>query len=122
MLCRLHVRFSDSPSLSSNYQLILEEGSLSLPLPPSCQPYCLAFQARPYSPSAWSPRSTHAVCSHCISGLHRCHGNSVIAQVSGSSGCDLSPRLCCLSPGSLQLQGFCRGRRRECGLTCRFEF
>lgn len=94
--CRLHVRFNDSPSLSSNYQLILEEGFL--PLPPPCHPHCLASQARPCSPSAWSPRSTHAECSHCISGLHCCHGNSVLAQVSGSSGCDLSLQGCAVCP------------------------
>lgn len=70
----LHIGFNDSPSLSSNYQLSLEEGPPPRPWP-----------TRPdLVHSALSPRSTHASCSQCISGLQRRHGNSVLEQVEGS--------------------------------------
>lgn len=93
---RSHVGFSDSPSLSGNYQPILEEGSLSpSPTQPTQSPGLLGQTA---SPSALSPGSTHAVCSHCISGLQRRHGNLVLAQVEGSRGCDLSLQGCGICP------------------------
>lgn len=62
--------FNDSPSLSSNYQLSLEERALSSPAHP------LAWPPDRISPALCTePRSTHAVCSHCSAALHRCHGN-----------------------------------------------
>lgn len=62
--------FNDSPSLSSNYQLSLEERALSSPAHP------LAWPPDRISPALCTePRSTHAVCSHCSAALHRRHGN-----------------------------------------------
>lgn len=78
----LGVGLNDSPSLSSNYQPGLEEGSLpDFPTRPAQSPGLPGQIALTLAPS---PQTTRTVCSHCISGLQRHHGNSVLAQVERS--------------------------------------
>lgn len=63
---RSHVGFNDSPSLSSNYQPGLEEASL--PSSPHLAHPVAWLPGLDCPPSALSPPTTHAVCSHCILG------------------------------------------------------